>query len=201
MKQHLLYTSLELEAVKAEAAEQMKVHKEYEKQSLQLLKMVMQERDEAKEQLHKLLKKLMACNSTKMNTEYLTTVVPRVSPESPLVNPIINNLSTAESYSFSEPYTYHSYDSSPVSSFFEPVLSPELSNISSPAGDLSNKMKIVNQPYVQDYNRINPATVVPPSGASEVDRSSSSYTEPVTYTNSLAVGVLARLASNRTRIM
>ncbi|KAF1001823.1 uncharacterized protein LOC141703214 [Apium graveolens] len=171
LKQQLLYTSIELESVKAEAGEQMKIHKEYEKQSLQLLKMVIQERDEAKQQLQKLLNKIMACNSTTLNTDFLTsTVVPQVSPESPLVKPIIPNLSTTESNSFSEPYTYHSYDSSPVSSFFEPVISPELSNISSPSGDISNKMKIVNQSYVQDYKCINPTTIVPPSGASKADQ-------------------------------
>lgn len=170
MKQHLLYTSLELESVKAEAGEQMKMHKEYEKQSLQLLKMVIQERDEAKEQLRKLLNKIMACNSTTLNTDFSTTVVPQVSLESPLAKPIIPNLSTTESNSFSEPYTYQSYDSSPVSSLFEPVLSPELSNISSPAGDLSNRMNIVNQPYVQDYKCINPTTIVPPLGASKADQ-------------------------------
>ncbi|KAK1398532.1 ATP synthase subunit b like [Heracleum sosnowskyi] len=170
LKQQLFYTSMELESVKAEAGEQMKIHKEYEKQSLQLLKMVIQERDEAKQQLHKLLNKLMACNSTTLNTEFSTIVVPQVSLESPLVKPVIPNLSTTESNSFSDPYTYHSYDSSPVSSFFEPVLSPELSNISSASGDLSDKMKIVSQPYVQDYKSINPTTIVPPSGASKVDQ-------------------------------
>ncbi|KAL1817172.1 hypothetical protein ACET3Z_019746 [Daucus carota] len=170
LKQHLLYTSIELESVKAEAGEQMQIHKEYEKQSLQLLKMVIQERDEAREQLHKLLNKLMACDSRAQNTDLLTNVVPQRSPESPLVNPVIPNLSTTESNSFSEPYNYHSYDSSPVSSFFEPVLSPELSNISSPAGDLSNKMKIANQAYIQDYKNTISTTIVPPSGASKADQ-------------------------------
>lgn len=143
------------------------MHRAYEKQSLQLLDKIIQERDEARGQLRELLDKLVASNCTTPDTEFLTTVLPQVSPESPLVNRIIPILSTTESNSFCEPYNYHSRNSSPVSSVFESVSSPELS--STHAGVLSNQMGFVNQPFVQDYESVNPTTVVPPPGALKID--------------------------------
>ncbi|KAK1373671.1 hypothetical protein POM88_029864 [Heracleum sosnowskyi] len=168
LKQQLLFTSIELESVKAEAEKQMKIHKAHEKQSLLFLKMVIQERDEARGQLRKLLNKLVALNYTTPNTELLTTALPQLSPESSLVHPMIPILSTTGSNSFSEPYNYHSQNSSPASSVFEPVPSTELS--STYVGFSSNNIGFANQPFVQDYKGTSPATVVPPSGAPKIDQ-------------------------------
>lgn len=163
-----MYTSIELESVKAEAEKHMKIHKAYEKQSLLLLNMVIQERDEARGQLRKLLNKLVSLNYTTSNNEFLTTALPQLSPESPFVNSMIPILSSNESNSFCEPHNYHSQNSSPASSVFDPVSSTELS--STHAGFSSNKIGFVNQPLVQDYKGTSPATVVPPSGASKIDQ-------------------------------
>ncbi|XP_074354769.1 uncharacterized protein LOC141693530 [Apium graveolens] len=169
LKQQLLYTSIELESVKAEAEKHIKMHEAYEKQSLMLLNMVIQERDEARGQVRKLLNKLMFLNYTTPSNEFLTTALPQLSPESPLVNSMIPILSTAESNStFSEPYNYHSQNSSPASSVFEPVSSTELS--STHAGFSSDKIGFVNQPFVQDYKGTSPASVVLPSEASKIDQ-------------------------------
>ncbi|KAK4356568.1 hypothetical protein RND71_025539 [Anisodus tanguticus] len=99
MRQKLIYTSLELENLKVQMSEEMIKNKEYVKQLIQLLKMVCQERDEAKDQLHKLLINRKA------------------------------NSSITESNSLSETYNYQSHYSSPVESFFDAVTSPEFSNI------------------------------------------------------------------------
>ncbi|XP_017246367.1 uncharacterized protein LOC108217962 [Daucus carota subsp. sativus] len=167
LKQQLLYKSIELESVKAEAEKQMKIHKAYEKQTLQSLNMVIQERDEARAQLCWLLNKLIASNYMTPSTEFFTIAPPQLPPECPFANPMRPILSTTESNSFSGLYSYHSQDSSPVSSVFEPVSSSELSGTY--AGALSNKMAFVNQHIVQDYNGISP-TSVPHSGASKIDQ-------------------------------
>ncbi|CAL9234715.1 unnamed protein product [Arabidopsis halleri] len=55
LRQKLQYSSFELEAVKAKANEETKLHQEEVKNLLHLLKLARQERDEAKDQLQKLL--------------------------------------------------------------------------------------------------------------------------------------------------
>ncbi|XP_010510590.1 PREDICTED: uncharacterized protein LOC104786828 [Camelina sativa] len=55
LRQKLQYSSFELEAVKAKANEETKLHQEEVKNLLHLLKRTRQERDEAKDQLQKLL--------------------------------------------------------------------------------------------------------------------------------------------------
>ncbi|KAL3355013.1 hypothetical protein AABB24_019212 [Solanum stoloniferum] len=109
MRQKLVYTSLELEKMKVQMSEEMMKNKEYVKQLIQFLKMVCQERDEAKDQLHKLLNKfdsnppIVMMKSTKANSSI-----------------------TDQSNSLSETYNYQSHYSSPVESFFDTVSSPEL---------------------------------------------------------------------------
>ncbi|KAL3850709.1 hypothetical protein ACJIZ3_012591 [Penstemon smallii] len=107
----LLITTLELEKIKAEAREEIMKKNEYSKKLIQLLKLTMQERDEAKEQLQKLLNK--TTNTLTTNTENFPVIKP-------------NSTSITESNSLSETYNYHS---SPVESFFDTVSSPEFSNI------------------------------------------------------------------------
>lgn len=58
LKQKLLYTTLELESARVQADEEMKKNEEFMKQLLQLLKLACQERDEARDQVQKLLAKL-----------------------------------------------------------------------------------------------------------------------------------------------
>ncbi|KAA8543944.1 hypothetical protein F0562_021879 [Nyssa sinensis] len=147
MKQKLLYTTLELESVKQEAREEMGKNKEYVKHLFQLLKTACQERDEARNQLQKLLNKVI---SSPVTSEFFTAL-PQIQPESPLVKPTKANSSITESNSLS----YHSHGSSPADSFFDATSSPELSNIN--MGDSSN-LAFVNQPFVHDYN----GTIVKP---------------------------------------
>lgn len=162
---------MELETVRAQASEEMKKHKEYVKQSLRLLKMTIQERDEARDQLHKLLNKLMIPSKTP-NAEFLTTFPQLPPPESPLMKPTRANSSITESNSLSEPYNYQSQNSSPVDSFFDAVSSPELSNINNRIGDSSNNsIAFMNQPFVQDY-RATIATSHAPLGIPKVDQAS-----------------------------
>lgn len=133
MEQKLLFTTLELEKLKAEAMEEMKKNKEYVKQLINLLKFAIQERDEARNQLHKLLDK------TALATTEIFPAIPHFQVESPLLKPGKANSSITESNSLSETYNYHSHGSSPVDSLFDAVSSPEFSNIN----------LVVNQPLVQ----------------------------------------------------
>ncbi|CBI16193.3 unnamed protein product, partial [Vitis vinifera] len=100
LKQKLLYATIELESARMEANEEMKKNKESIKQLLQLLKVAYQERDEARDQLQKILNKPTKANS-----------------------------SITESNSLSETYNPQSHGSPPVDSFFDTVTSPDLSNI------------------------------------------------------------------------
>ncbi|XP_049380239.1 uncharacterized protein LOC125844917 [Solanum stenotomum] len=102
LRQKLLYTNVELEELKADKNDEMKKNKEYVKQLIQMLKIVCEERDEARVQIQKLLNKLdsiVMMKSTKAN--YST-------------DQYSNSLS-------SETYNYHN-------SFFDSVASPECSN-------------------------------------------------------------------------
>lgn len=131
LKQRLLYTTLKLESVRMESDEEMKKNKECMKQLLQLLKTSYQERDEARDQLNKLLNKLMPCT---LNTPPdLLPPLPQVIPESPLIKPAKANSSITESNSLSaDTFSYQS----PVNSFFDPVSSP----------DSSSDLVFINQP-------------------------------------------------------
>ncbi|WMV56446.1 hypothetical protein MTR67_049831 [Solanum verrucosum] len=102
LRQKLLYTNVELEELKADKNDEVKKNKEYVKQLIQMLKIVCEERDEARVQIQKLLNKLdsiVMMKSTKAN--YST-------------DQYSNSLS-------SETYNYHN-------SFFDSVASPECSN-------------------------------------------------------------------------
>ncbi|CAA0811918.1 Protein of unknown function (DUF1635 [Striga hermonthica] len=61
--QKLLYTTLELEKVKSEGVEETRKNKEYIRQLIHLLRYAIHERDEAKKQLHDLLKPNSDSNS------------------------------------------------------------------------------------------------------------------------------------------
>ncbi|XP_070044571.1 uncharacterized protein [Nicotiana tomentosiformis] len=111
MRQKLMYTNLELENLKVEKSEDMRKNKEYVKELIQLLKMVCQERDEARKQLQKLLNKLS-----------------HFQVDSPIFKATKANSSITESNSLSETYNYQSHNSSPVESFFDAFTSPEFSN-------------------------------------------------------------------------
>ncbi|XP_015158884.1 uncharacterized protein [Solanum tuberosum] len=110
LRQKLLYTNVELEELKADKNDEMKKNKEYVKQLIQMLKIVCEERDEARVQIQKLLNKIdsiVMINSTKANSSSIT-------------DQYSNSLS-------SETYNYH--NSSPnIDSFFDSVASPECSN-------------------------------------------------------------------------
>ncbi|XP_057482838.1 uncharacterized protein LOC130769648 isoform X2 [Actinidia eriantha] len=149
LKQKLLCNTLEMESVKMEANEGMRKNKEYVKQLVQLLKIACQERDEARDQLQKLLNKLMPCTAP---TEIFAPL-PQFGPESPLIKPTKAHSSISESNSLSDTYNHHSHGSSPVNSFLDAVSSPELSNMN--VADSIN-LGFVNQPFVQDYTGISP---------------------------------------------
>lgn len=137
------------------------------KHLLQLLKVAYQERDEAREQLQKILNKVMPSSPSGF-----LPVRPQLQPESPRVKPTKANSSITESNSLSET-TYnhpqsHGSPSPPVDSFFDTVTSPDLSNIT--MAD-SNNMAFVNQPIIQEYNGSLPGGLVS-SGAAQIDQAS-----------------------------
>ncbi|XP_076905815.1 uncharacterized protein LOC143561699 [Bidens hawaiensis] len=127
LKQKLYYTTLELEAVKAENHEEMKKNMELVKQLLQSLKIVCQESDEAKDELQKLLNKITPLNDPLIRNNQV-----------PLMTPAKANSSTTESNSVSEA---HNRSSSPVESPFNPISSPEFLNINDKNG-LVNVQKV-----------------------------------------------------------
>ncbi|XP_009615276.1 uncharacterized protein LOC107764570 [Nicotiana tabacum] len=112
MRQKLMYTNLELENLKVEKNEEMRKNKEYVKQLIQLLNMVCQERDEAKDQLQKLLNKLSHVQVD----------------NSPHLKDKKANSSITQSNSFSETHNNQSHNSSPIDAFNDAVSSPEFSN-------------------------------------------------------------------------
>ncbi|KAD2171595.1 hypothetical protein E3N88_41710 [Mikania micrantha] len=130
LKQKLLYTTLELEAVKAETDEELKRNHELMIQLLQSLKIACQERDEAKDQLQKLLNKIMTSNDQQ--------IFKITNPLSPKMMPVKANSSASESNSLSEAYNH---SPSPVDSLYDPNSSPKFSNIND------------GPPFVQDYNQ------------------------------------------------
>ncbi|XP_019199576.1 PREDICTED: uncharacterized protein LOC109193181 [Ipomoea nil] len=115
LKQRLLCTNLELEQLKVETCEETRKSNEYVKQLIHLVKIAFRERDEARDQLQKLMMN---------NVNY----------------PIITaNSCITESNSFSETFNnnnnnnnHHSHGSSPAaaeSTFLKVGSSPELSNL------------------------------------------------------------------------
>ena len=115
---------MELESVKMEAREQIKKSEVSIKNLLNLVKIAYKERDEAREQLQKILlnnkKKLMVSNK---NQPEIPTILPQNEPESPLFLPTKANSSITESNSLSETYNHQSHSSSPVDSLLDVVSS------------------------------------------------------------------------------
>ncbi|KAF8402842.1 hypothetical protein HHK36_010933 [Tetracentron sinense] len=145
LKQKLHCTTFELESARLEAKEEMRKNKENMKQLVQLLKIAYQERDEARDQLQKLLNKVMPSSPTE-----ICTIIPQLQPNSHPEKPTKANSSITESSdSVSETYNHHSYGSSPVDSFFDAISSPDLShmNLAYPYN-----MVVPHQPFVQEYN-------------------------------------------------
>ncbi|OIT06672.1 PREDICTED: uncharacterized protein LOC109223042 [Nicotiana attenuata] len=152
MRQKLLYTSLELEKLKMEASEEKRKNNEYVKQLIQLIKMAYQERDEARDQLQKLVNKI--------NQADLLNNHSQIQVDSSVIKPTKANSSTIESNSLTETYNYQSQNSSPVESFLDAVTSPELSNIN--VAD-SNAMPFVSYTVVpQEMAKVDldPASLV-----------------------------------------
>ncbi|GLT65060.1 hypothetical protein SLA2020_375120 [Shorea laevis] len=146
LKVKLQYATTELEAMKMNANEQLRKHREDIKYLLNVLRIAYKERDEARDQLQKLLNKFMASSPTELHH-----VLPHPQPGSPLLIQAKANSSITESNSMnslSDTYNHPSHGSSPVNSFFEGVTSPEFSSIN--RTDSSN-MGHVNQPLVQGY--------------------------------------------------
>nr|GLL31018.1 uncharacterized protein LOC109172663 isoform X3 [Ipomoea trifida] len=114
LKQKLLYSTFELERFKAESSEEMRKSKEYVKQLVELLKVACKERDEARDQLQKLL--------GTANVGH----VHQVDQSVVLLPATKANSGVTESNSLSE--TYNTQGSSPVESFLDAVSSPELLN-------------------------------------------------------------------------
>lgn len=98
--QKLLYTTLELEKLRSEAEDEMRKSKEYVKQLIELLKCAIEERDEARKQLEKLI----TINSPTEPDFFPATIIPHDS--SPLLKP--PNSSITESNSLSETHNHHS---------------------------------------------------------------------------------------------
>lgn len=134
LKQKLFYTTLELEAAKAENDEEMKRSRELMKQLLHSLKIACQERDEAKDQLQKLLNKINTSNDQQM----FKTTNPLTPNCFDRLIPAKANSSFSESNSLSDAYNR---SASPVDSLFDPISSPEFTNVN------------VETPFVQDYDQ------------------------------------------------
>ncbi|CDP14090.1 unnamed protein product [Coffea canephora] len=154
LKQKLLCTTLELEQLKVEANEEMRKNQEHVKQLFQLVKIACQERNEARDLLQKILNRVM---STTNSTEFFPGLL-QFQLDSPLLKPTKANSTATESNSFSETYNNPSDGSSLGESFLDAVLSPELTNIN--MGD-SSSIAFVNQPLIQDCNRVISNSMVP----------------------------------------
>ncbi|KAI6685684.1 hypothetical protein NL676_031597 [Syzygium grande] len=145
LKEKILCTSLELEAVRTEASEEMKKYKENVKHLLKLLRTAYQERDEARDQLQKMINKL-----TSQSINDISSLFSQQKHPDGFLVPVKANSGVTESSSLSDTYNnHHSHGSSPVSSFLDAVSSPDLSSIN--AVDSGN-MGFINQPYVQEYS-------------------------------------------------
>ncbi|KAJ0734624.1 hypothetical protein HanPI659440_Chr11g0422241 [Helianthus annuus] len=121
----------------------MKRNTESMKQLLQMLKVACQERDEAKDQLQKLLNKAKSSNDQQMFNATNTSVPNcfdqvQQPHQGPLMMPTKAHSSITESNSLSEAYNQ---SSPPVDSLFDPISSPEFSNMN------------VETTFVQNYNQ------------------------------------------------
>lgn len=110
LKQQLLYKTLELESVKAQANEETINHKQKLNQLIEHLSTACKERDEARDQIQKLLKKY----------NFPAQIYPSKA-----------NSSITESNSLSDTYNYQS----PNDPFFDIVSSPDSSNL----GNINNQ--------------------------------------------------------------
>lgn len=103
---------------------------------LQILKFVCNERDEAREQMQKLLNKITPFVNNPLLSDFFMIDQLHQQYQNPLMKASKANSSIAESNSLSDAYNHCS---SPVDSLFDPVTSPDLSNIKT------------NNSLVQDY--------------------------------------------------
>lgn len=115
MNQKLMYAILELEKLRVDASEESRKNKEYVKQLIQLLNITIQERDEARNQIQKLLEKFMLTSSDKSSN-----ILPLFHVDNPPLKPRKTNSSITESTL--------SNISSPVDVLYHAVSSPEFSN-------------------------------------------------------------------------
>ncbi|KAE8688863.1 ABC transporter B family member 20-like isoform 1 [Hibiscus syriacus] len=126
LKLKLQYSAIELESVRMEAGEQIRKCKEELEFMLHLLNLAYQERDEARDQLQKMLNKL-------------------IPYETPFMIAAKTNSSITESNSLSDTYNnHHSHGSSPVDSLFDAVTSPDFPIIK--MAD-SSGIGLLNQPF------------------------------------------------------
>ncbi|GMH07430.1 hypothetical protein Nepgr_009270 [Nepenthes gracilis] len=147
LKQKLLCTAYELESARTEATEEIRKNKESVKQLLNLLQIAYQERDEARNQLQKVIDKIMPATPI---DQFFKNSVSSLAPQSPLINPLIANSSITESNSHSETYNLQSNNSAlPVDSFFDSGSSRDPS-----AADMedSSDLGFLYQPLAQDFN-------------------------------------------------
>ncbi|KAJ8750612.1 hypothetical protein K2173_015786 [Erythroxylum novogranatense] len=155
LKQKLMCTTMELESLKVEADEEMRKHKEDMTELINLLKLAYQERDEAKDQLQKLVNKLMPSSPTDLGP-----LVPHGQPESPFVMTTKANSSITESSSLSDTHNHQSHGSSPVDSFFDTVSSPDFSSIN--MAD-SSQLGFANNTSVRQYTGAMSTGVIGPA--------------------------------------
>ncbi|XP_068339688.1 uncharacterized protein [Pyrus communis] len=165
LKEKLLYTTLELESVKTRATDEIRKSEENVEKLVNLLNVASKERDDAVDQLRKLVNKIMPSGPM----ELPLNMFPH---ESTLLLPTKANSSITESNSLSETYNpQKSHVSSSVDSLFDAVSSPEFSNINMAESGCIPFVK--HQPRVQEYNGTVSAGVVSsgmikPDPASEV---------------------------------
>lgn len=144
LQNSLLFTAMELESVQLAVKEEKRRSEENINQILLLLQAAIQERDEAKDHLHRLLNTIMQSGPSQF-----CHVLPNFQSEIPAVIPPKGNLNIAESNSLSETYNHKSHVSSSVESYFDAVSSPDLANINM-ADSLNTK--VLQQPFIQEYN-------------------------------------------------
>ncbi|CAL9754291.1 unnamed protein product [Musa acuminata subsp. burmannicoides] len=113
LKHKLLCATSELEALRANAKEEIRKSEENIEQLIHHLQVITHERDVARDQLQLVLNKITL-------------------PDSPQMRQARGSSSLTESDSLSGAPNHHSYGASPVDSFFDNVGSPELSSMGRP---------------------------------------------------------------------
>ncbi|KAJ6361325.1 hypothetical protein OIU78_001883 [Salix suchowensis] len=126
-----MYTTIELESLKAEANEEHRKHREDVGRLITMLKAASQERDEAKEHLQNILDKLIPSNPT----ESLTFL-----PQSQSGNPSITESNSLSDHT----HNHRSHGSSPVDSFFDAIACPDFSSIN---------MGFASSTFVKEYDQ------------------------------------------------